>query len=82
MSIFVLFTLVFLLATHEAFPFFSNVFSLTAAEVNRMLLRFLTCQTRSNQRFFHEHARAITREIAAPFAMRRRCVKPHTAHAA
>ena len=78
----VLFILVFLLATHEAFPFFSNVFSLTAAEVNRMLLRFLTCQTRSNQRFFHEHARAITREIAAPFAMRRRCVKPHTAHAA
>jgi hypothetical protein len=62
-------------------PFFSNVLSLTAAEVNRMLLRFLTCQTRSNQRFFH---RAITREIAAPFAMCRRCVKPYiyTSHAA
>ena len=78
----VLFILVFLLASHEAFPIFSNVFSLTAAEVNRMLPCFVTCQTRSNQRFFDEHARAITRKIAAPFAMRRRCVKPHTAHAA
>ncbi len=65
----VLFILVFLLATHEASPFFLNAFSLTAAEVNRMLLRFLTCQTRSNQRFFHEHARAITREIAASFTL-------------
>ncbi len=48
----VLFILVFLLASHEAFPIFSNVFSLTAAEVNRMLPRFLTRQTRSNQRVF------------------------------
>ncbi len=48
----VLFILVFLLASHEAFPIFSNVFSLTAAEVNRMLPCFLTNQTRSNQRFF------------------------------
>ena len=63
MSSFVLFTLVFLLATHEAFPFFSNVFSLTAAEVNRMLLRFLTRHARSNQPIRHERAQAISARL-------------------
>ena len=67
MSIFGLFTLVFLLATHEAFPIFLNLFSPAAAEVNRMLPHFLTRHVRSNQPIRHEHAQAITRAIPAPF---------------
>jgi hypothetical protein len=59
----VLFILVFLLAPHEAFPVFPNAHFVAAAEVNRMLLRFLT-----RQRVCHEHARATIRETAAPFA--------------
>ncbi len=62
------FILVHLVAAHEAFPMFPNAYFVAAAEVNRMLPRFLTRQTLSNQRVFHERARATNRETAAPFA--------------
>jgi hypothetical protein len=74
----VLFILVFLFAAHEAFPVLPNAYFVAAAEVNRMLPRFLTRQTRSNQRVIHERARATTRETAAPFATLPTLASSHT----